>query len=370
MIRGLRAVHYVLLAVAAAGLAGCAAPKADLPKKKAQLVWPAPPDQPRFAFEAILRSEANIVADDESQQLRRRLTGAARTDKIIIGKPSGIAARDGRVYVAEPSVKAVTVLDAARGKLFRFGLRAPNTLERPQAIALDDDGLVYVLDSGLHRVMVFDALGLFQFSIAVDRGFTNPVAVAVSHDGKTVYVVDRGDLANDDHKVVAFTPDGKEKFRIGPRGQEPGKLNIPLAATVASDGTLLVADSGNSRIQAFDPDGKFKFSFGGFGSELGRFSRPRAIATDSEGNIYVADAGFNNVQIFNARGELLMPLGRLSTDPGPGNYSLIAAIAIDETNRLYVTDNLFRKIDVFRRLSDEEGKRMVAKGAVASGSTD
>lgn len=57
-----------------------------------------------------------------------------------------------------------------------------------------------------------------------------------------------------------------------------------------------------------------------------------------------------------------MPLGRLSSVPGPGNYALIGSIAIDESNRLYVIDNLFRKIDVFRRLSDEEGKRMMTKG--------
>lgn len=353
----------MVLALAVAALSGCAGPVADLPQKKQQLLWPSLPDQPRFAFQATLRTEASIVPEAQDQRLQRMLTGVERSDGVIIGKPSGIVAREGRIYVAEPAVKAVTVLDASRKKLFRFGLREPNTLARPQAIALDDHGRVYVLDVGLRRVMVFDALGLFQFFITLERGFTNPVAVAVSPDGKTIYVVDRGDLDNDDHKVVALAPDGGEKFRLGARGREDGQFNIPLAATVAPDGTLLVADSGNARIQAFDAGGKFKFSFGGFGAEPGRFSRPRAIAADSEGNIYVADAGFNNVQIFNAKGQLLMPLGRLSQEGGPGNYSLIGSIAIDEANRLFITDNLFRKIDVFRRLSDEEGKRMMVTGA-------
>ena len=351
------------LLIVAVTLSGCAGPTVDTSQKREQLLWPAPPDQPRFVFEAILRSEANIVPETDDQRLRRRLTGATRNDQPVLNKPSGIVAREGRVYVAEPAVKAVTVLDAARGKLFRFGLRAPNTLERPQALALDTEGLVYVLDAGLRRVMVFDALGLFQFSIDLTHGFTNPVAVTVSGDGQTIYVVDRGDLANNDHKVVAFTPDGKEKFRIGPRGGANGQFNIPLAATVSRDGTLLVADSGNSRIQAFDADGKFKLSFGGFGAEPGRFSRPRAIAADREGNIYVADAGFNNVQIFDAKGQLLMPLGRLSQDPGPGNYALIGAIAVDETDRLYITDNLFRKIEVFRRVGDQPAGRPVVSGS-------
>jgi hypothetical protein len=40
---------------------------------------------------------------------------------------------------------------------------------------------------------------------------------------------------------------------------------------------------------------------------------------------------------------------------------LIAGIAVDDTNRLYVVDHYFRKIDVFRRLSDEEGKRLMVR---------
>ncbi len=323
------------------------------------MLWPAPPDQPRFAFEVTLRTESNIVRETEQQALQNKWMGTTRRDSVIIGKPSAIVVREGRVYVAEPMAKAITVMDGAQGKLFRFGLRPPNSLDHPQALAMDASGLIYVLDTGLHRIMVFDPLGLFQFSIEVKTGFTNPVAVAVSPDGATIYIVDRGDLANNDHKVVAMDRGGKEKFRIGPRGQADGSFNIPLAATVASDGSLLVADSGNSRIQVFDAGGKFRFSFGGFGAEPGRFTRPRAIATDTSGNVYVADGGFQNVQIFNAQGQLLMPLGRLSASPGPGNYALIGVIAVDETNRLYVTDNLFRKIDVFRQLNDDEGMRLL-----------
>lgn len=356
--RGVKAV-YALLGIMAIALMGCAAPQADQEKKKELHLWPARPDQPRFILEAVLRTESNIVAETADQITQRRMTGARRSDKPLVDRPTGIAARDGRIYVAEPAAKAVTVLDAARNRLFRFGWREPNALKRPLSIALDNNGLVYVLDAGLRRLMVFDELGLFQFSISLDNGFSNPVATTVSPDGKTIYVVDRGDLATDDHKVVAFAPDGTEKFRLGPRGNDNGKFNIPLAATVMTDGTLLVADSGNARIQVFDPDGKFKFAFGGIGAELGRFSRPRSVATDNEGNIYVSDSGFNNVQVFDAKGQLLMPLGRLSRDDGPGNYALLASIAVDEANHLYVVDHFFKKIDVFRRLSDDEGKRFM-----------
>lgn len=364
----MRKIWQVMLLLAAAGgmLAGCAVVKSDKEAKKKEkdkILWPAPPDQPRFKFAGILRAATDIVQETEDEQFRRKLTGQSTiSDRPVIDKPSGIAVRFGLVYVAEPSVSAVTVFDLQRRKLFRFGAREPNSLKRPQAIAVDREGLVYVLDSILRKVMVFDNLGLFIRGIDVKEGYTNPVAVAVNPDGKTIYVVDRGDLGNDDHKVVAYSAEGKELFRLGARGETDGKFNIPLAAAVADDSTLYVADSGNFRVQAFDGAGKFKFAFGGPGAEPGSFSRPRSVTVDARGNVYVADAGFNNVQIFNNKGQLLMPLGGLNRDPGPGNYALIAGISVDEGGRLYINDHYFKKIEVFLPLSEDEGLRLKAGG--------
>lgn len=337
-------------------LAGCAAPGKDAGKreKKQQLLWPAPPDPARFAYETTLRSAADIVIDSDEVKLKKMATGlGGASDKPVIDKPSGIAARNGLIYVAEPSAKALTVFNIPARKLFRIGVREPNELKKPMAIALDAIGRIYVLDTGLKKVMVFDALGLFEYSISLETGFTYPVSVAPSPDGKVIYVVDRGDVGNADHKVVAFSPAGKELFRIGARGAEPGKFNIPLAAAVGADGSLFIVDAGNFRVQKFDATGKHLLSFGGSGAELGRFSRPRAITLDAEGNIYVSDSGFGNVQIFNPEGQLLMPMGSLSRDPGPGSYPLVAGIAVDETGRLYVIDHFFKKIEVFKRLKVE-----------------
>lgn len=359
---GLR--HWILLAPLLIGLCACA-PVATKQQKIApapqSLLWPPPPDQPRFKFETVLQSAADITVESESERWKRSIQGIrSLSDALVLDKPSAIASRGGRVYVAEPAARAITVFDASSKKLFRFGLREPNVLKHPQALALDDEGKVYVLDPKLRKVMVFDAVGLFIYSISLDRNFSNPVGLAVQGDGKTVYVVDRGNVDQDDHKVVALAPDGTERFRLGPRGRQPGQFNIPLAAAVAGDGTLYVVDSGNFRVQAFAANGDFKFQFGAAGTGIGLFSRPRAITLDRDGNIYVADGSFNNVQIFSSTGQLLMPLGRLSNDPGPGNYALIAGVATDETRRLYVLDQYFKKIEVFRWLGDDGAQQKMA----------
>ena len=347
------------------GLSACAPNKKPSASTKAiepTVLWPQPPEQPRFEYETILQSAADISIASEGDRWARAIRGLAGeiSDAPVISRPTAIASRRGRIYVAEPSVKAITVFDIQRGKIFRFGQREPNQLKRPQALAIDDLDRIHVLDTQLRKVMVFDDMGLFLHGISLGNRLANPVGLAVSGDGGTVYVVDRGNVESDDHKVVALARDGTERFVLGPRGSGPGQFNIPLAAATARDGTIFVADSGNFRIQAFSPKGDFKFQFGGLGTSIGNFSRPRAISLDAEGNIYVGDGGFNNVQIFNPAGELLMPLGRLSRDPGPGNFALLAGIAVDETRRLYVLDHFHRKIEVYRRLDDEEALRKAA----------
>lgn len=355
--------------VLACALGGCAQqPSASLSADKIQLLWPAPPEQPRFVYETSLASVADIVKETDEQRTKRLLTGQSRiSDAPVYDKPAGVAARNGRIYVADPASKKIIVFDAARRRLFSFGWREPNVLQRPVAIAVDHKKQVYVLDGRAKRVLVFDELGLFRFAVGDPAAFDNPAGLAVSPDGERIYVVDRGSLENDDHKVVVYAPDGKERYRLGPRGAEPGRFNIPLAAAAGADGSLYVADAGNFRIQVFDAAGKFRFAFGGAGASLGKFSRARAIALDGDGNIYVSDGGLNNVQIFDSGGQLLMPLGRLDRKPGPGHYALIAGIAVDETNRLYVIDHYFKKIEVFRRLTDGGAKPLASRDHSAAG---
>jgi sugar lactone lactonase YvrE len=343
-------------------LSSCASKnkKNEAAPEKYQFLWPEPPDQPRFAFETMLRSPNDLRRETDEERFRRTVMGDNNEAKAF-AKPASVAVRKGRAYVADPPSRSIVVFDAPGRKVFRFGRRPPHTLDRPISVGVDEQSMVYVLDAGHKKVLVFDELGLYKFSVGEPKDLVKPVGVAVSKDGQRIYVVDRGTVNDDDHKVIAYTPDGRELFRIGARGKGDGQLNIPLGAAVLPDGNLAVLDSGNFRIQIFNGDGKYVRSFGGVGTELGRFSRPRSIASDNEGNIYVADGNFNNVQIFNPAGQLLLSIGQIKLKDGPGHYGLISGIGVDETQRLYVIDNYFTKVEVFRRLSDQEGKAYLQK---------
>lgn len=315
-----------------------------------QLAWPAPPEEPRFVFEAELRNQSDIRDETDEERLKRILTGHDKnSEQPVYRKPSALAARKGRLYVADPHSASIYVFDMPRRKVFQIGQREPNRTRSPISMAIDAQSRLYVLDSSAKKVMVFDSLGLFMFSVGNPRDLVKPAGVAVSRDGSRIVIVDRGSVDLDDHKVIAYAPNGKELFRIATRGTDPGQVNIPLDATITEDGTLHILDSGNFRIQSFDETGKFLSSFGSVGNGLGNFSRPRRIASDAEGNIYVSDASFNNVQIFTPDGNLLMWIGKSGIANVPGQYALIGAITVDETGRLYVADQYHLKVDVFRR---------------------
>lgn len=339
-------------ALAAALVAGCASQTIDAgpdATPKIHLEWPEPPNEPKFIFETQLRNITDIRNETDEERLRRLLTGRGISEgEPIYRKPAALAARKGRIYVADAETSAIFVFDVPRGKLFPMGVREPDNVQRPIALALDGQSNVYVLDGSRRRVLVYDALGLFMFAVGNPGSLVKPAGVAVSPDGTRIFVVDRGSVENNDHKVIAYAPDGRELFRIGPRGNVPGALNIPLAATVSADGKLYVLDSGNFRVQAFDLDGKFLSTFGSVGNGFGQFSRPRGLASDPAGNVYVSDASFNNVQIFDPAGNLLLWIGEPGLKNLPGQFGLIGALAVDETGRLYVADQYQRKVEVYR----------------------
>ena len=72
-----------------------------------------------------------------------------------------------------------------------------------------------------------------------------PKGVAVDRDG-VVYVVD-GLFDN----VQLFSRAGEFLLTLGRRGTDPGEFWLPSGASIAADGELLVCDTYNRRIQVF-----------------------------------------------------------------------------------------------------------------------
>ncbi len=360
LLRFLCAPRFSVLACAVL-LAACAVMPDQAAKPARRTLWPQPPDRPRFAYETVLRSAADIRAPEQgTEKMMIELTGLkSMADTPVFEKPAAVVARNGNIFVADTRTRSIVVFDVPRRKVFRFGLRQPGTLQQPAGLALDAEMNVYVADSKRRQVIVYDQLGLFQRAIGGPADLERPTGVAVSPDGERIYAIDRSDNESDQHCVVVYDKEGRKLKVIGTRGRADGQFNVPLQGAVAPDGTLYVLDSGNFRVQAFDRDGKFLRAFGSPGVNPGNLARPRGIAVDNDGNVYVSDASFNNFQIFRPDGQLLLTVGEASRDSRPGQYGLLSGISVDETGRVYVVDQLFNKVEVIRRLSEAEGNKIL-----------
>ncbi|MFN3076636.1 MAG: 6-bladed beta-propeller [Alphaproteobacteria bacterium] len=329
------------------------------------LVWPDPPEEPRYIYDKMIRSSADVVEETKAERFQRMATGVGIAGKGF-DKPWGVAAFDGRVYIGDTLSRKIHYYDLAAKTYSEFGNRGPGSLAKPLQVAVDGKGKVYVCDGTGRRVVIFSQDGEFLGAVGTANELERPSAVAVNADGTRVYVVDTGGVKSEKHHVVVFNQDGEKIQTIGSRGTEEGQFNLPVSAAVAPNGNLYVVDGGNFRVQAFDPTGKFLFTFGTVGRRSGQFARPKDITVDREGNVYVTDSAFGNFQIFDPQGKLLLFIGKRGDSGAPAEYMLPAGIAVDQKDgRVYVVDQFLKKLDIYRPPTTpaERPPRPVTKGS-------
>jgi len=334
-------------------LIGCST--TDVKKEIEFPVYPPPPDEPRFHYERMLKSSANIEKEEEEAVFKRLLTGEKRSG-VGMSKPFGITVHKGRVFVSDTAKRLVHVFDVPESKYFEIGTETPGNLLKPIGIDTDAQGHLYVIDATAKLIQVYDRDGNHILEAGERSMFSRPSGIAVDPKGTRIYVVDTGGVESTQHQVLVFdAQSGEHLYNIGKRGSGEGELNLPREAIIAPNGMLYVVDGGNFRVQVFTPEGEFVSTFGSIGRRGGQFSRPKGIDVDSDGNIYVADAAFGNFQIFNEKGQLLLDVGSRNARGGFGKFMLPSGVAVDEDGRVYMADQYLRKVEVFRPHRVAEG---------------
>ena len=350
--------HLAQAMIIASIVTACASPP-ETTKEQGPIVFPKPPDPPRFVYERTIIGTGSARTLSDQDRLKTLLTGSASREGIGFAKPFDVAVHQGRIYVTDTVHRTVMALDFPNADSFVIGDKGDEgDLHKPLGIAIDDAGTVYVVDATLRGVQVYSSAGDFQRRVDLSKWAQRPSGVDVTPDGSRLYVVDTGGVESDKHHVlIVDTADGNLVRKIGIRGKRDGEFNLPRDVHLGPNGLLYITDGGNFRVQAFTQDGRHVRSWGQPGRRLGQFSRPKGISIDRQGNVYVVDAAFGNFQIFNADGELLMFIGDRSTTAEPAKYMLPAGIDVDEDGRIYLIDQFFRKLDVFRpyQLTETEG---------------
>ncbi|NDE97837.1 MAG: hypothetical protein EB034_06105, partial [Verrucomicrobia bacterium] len=231
-------------------------------------------------------------------------------------------------------------------------------LSQPRGVALDSTGNVYVADYGNDQIVRFDQrLTISQvgtngtclpFSANLG-GLSKPSGVAVATNGN-IYVADTGN-----NQIKLFTNSGGLPLTVWGTGAAGpavdgapavAQFNQPEGITIAADGTVFVADTGNSLIRVISTNGTVATlpqptNLATFTA----YSSPRAIVSSPFGVV-----GYNGQAYYNKTNLCIADTGNdqvvwLTASNGiwyatiVGSYTQPSGVAVDRNKNVYVSES-------------------------------
>jgi DNA-binding beta-propeller fold protein YncE len=327
-----------------------------------KIVWPNAPAITRVKYLNLFSGEKlpSQTAEKKKGAWMDRLAGVATGENPNAGKPRfqllapyGLAVDSkGRVYVTDSKVGAVFIFDTQTKdvELIKHGVHARFGLIT--GLAIDDADRLFVSDSEMNHVLVFDPRHMVEGTISA--GMASPAGLAIDNENRFLYVCD-----TELDQVLVYDADPPYKLlrKLGTGGKKhtltsPGDFARPTNVAVDADSNLYVSDTFNDRVEIFDADGNFVRTFGKPGDGPGYFARPKGIAVDKDGHIWVADAVQDRVQVFTPEGKVLLWMGGHGILPG--QFSDVAGLAIDKNNRIFTSEQYPGRVQMFQYFTDEE----------------
>lgn len=335
-----------------------------------KLVWPNPPAITRIRYlnywsgeKYVPPSQTNKKKSSWMERVAGVTTGSQPSDfkprwQLVV--PNGVAVDSkGLVYVADSKVRAIFIINTETGeyKMIKNGTDA--NFKWLTGLAIDDSDRLFSADSGMKRVLIFDANHKVEGQIT--KGLYDPGAIAIDNENRLVYI---SDAEQDIVQVYDADPPYNFIRTIGKTGTKHaatavGEFAKPTGLAVDEDGNLYVSDTWNNRIQVFDADGNFIRTFGKAGDGPGYFARPKGLAIDADGHLWVADGMQDRVQVYTPEGKLLIYMGGHGLLPG--SFRSLVGIAIDKNNRVMTTEQYPGRLQIFRYTTQEEAKAELAK---------
>ncbi len=232
----------------------------------------------------------------------------------------------------------------------------------PGGLTMDTGGSLYVADRLNHRIRKVTPTGEVSLWVGLNQGSNNgtasqatfyaPKDVAVDEEGN-LYVADTGN-----HRIRKVTPARVVTTLAGSyRGSLDGtgtaaRFDTPEGVVVGPGGVVYVADTRNHTIRKITPTGvvtTFAGLAGSGGSADGtgtaaRFYFPQGLAVDAGGTLYVADVGNHTIRKITVTGMVSTVAGLAGTSGATDGWVSDARfkypihIAVDEEGNLYVSD--------------------------------
>jgi sugar lactone lactonase YvrE len=320
--------------------------------------------------------------------------------------PFGIAAdASGNLYVADTvneTIRRITpdgTVSVFAGSTLGGnldGTGASARFFRPQGIALDSAGNVYIADTFNHSIRKLSPAAVSSTLAGGGGNFGSTDGagtVARFNRPRGIDIDSQGNLfvsESFNNTVRKITPSGTVSTFAGQAGAFDYVDATGTAArfgnlgglTINASNNIFVTDQFYHSLRRITPEGVVQTWAGTPGSSgtsdgvfnVGRFNQPQGVAVDAAGNTYVTDAGNHTIRRILPTSEMSVLAGLSglsgSTDgTGTGaRFSAPSDIAIDQAGNLYVTDynnSTIRKITpagIVTTLAGQPGARGAADG--------
>ena len=258
--------------------------------------------------------------------------------------------------------------------VLKFGKKGngKGTFKFPSVIITNNDGVLYVADSGNRLIQKFSDNGEFisQFIVNNHDEECTVVDMALDPISELIFCVEDGYKDGKNYpkrNMLVFNHEGKLKHsyhlnsidypgfiainnyhgilitdirkkcihafdKHGKYLSSMGNFKYPTSVTVSDDDSIIMADKNDDCIYILNPNGTIRRKFGSSGTGKGQLDRPCGVATDGE-YILIVDGANNRIQVFRYNGEFVSMI-ESKGDPLKGPYGL----AVTRDGYVYVAD--------------------------------
>ncbi|HWP56219.1 MAG TPA: hypothetical protein VN476_18950 [Pyrinomonadaceae bacterium] len=313
--------------------------------------------------------------------------------------PLGIAMdAEGRLFIADTGNHRLVKLNpdgtldvlagtGTSGSPVNGGKARSATLHKPEGVAVDAQGNLFVSDAENRVVQKINGLGIIsivvgngQFGYSGDGGPAVRATLATPHDlkidrGGNLIIADWG-IGPHRQRLRRVSPDGIISS-ILPEGADALKIVQPQCLALDNLGNILVGDGDTDRVWKIHPDGTVTLVAGAEHSDRSQkdyyaapapgtplnttLNDPRGVAADTHGNIFISDSANHRVLKVDLNGLIRVVAGNgkktyqgegyYSGDGGPAvkaSLSFPAGLLVDTKGNLFIVDsgnNRVRKVN-------------------------
>lgn len=237
----------------------------DIDNKTLEFIGNKPPANLRKPMGIAIDTQDNVFVSDAEQHTvtifsaTGEVVGVFGEAQLLV--PGGVAVDEAleRIYVADSKVHKVAQFNYKTYKFERWIGKSGDEVKtdddknafllNPTNVAIDDSGAVYVVDTFLDHIVIFDFEGNPTGTVGtVGTGagkFMRPRGIAFDADGH-LYVTD---AFFDIFQILQVN--GQPLLAVGRQGVGPGEFQVPAGIAIDRSNRIFVADQFNARLQVF-----------------------------------------------------------------------------------------------------------------------